>query len=279
MGMNRRESAVVAALRSEADGASQSVDMARASGRLQARLERVDRRRGRIRLGVVAAGAVAAAVIVAVVVAGRLAHQASRLSPSEPSPTEPSPTGSMFSLAQAPLLTDTDLSGWQVRRDLDTAPPQLSTCVSDPRTWGAAQAVAATYSSRPQPGYTVNEFVLRFTDLASAHRALLNAWTGLTNCPRQPSAVDDSVPPPITNGVVADEYFATQRSFYSPDHMTAPYDVYATRIARAGNIVVIIEDTGIPSDRPSYMLRFALQRAIPGYTTAYPDGAVPLEGG
>ena len=270
--MNGLESAVAAALRAEADEASQSVDATSSAACLQSRLDHVDRRRGRIWLGVIAAGAVAAAVIVAVVVTGRLPHQAGPLPP-----TVPSPTPSLFGLARAPFLTDADLSDWQVRRDADTEPPRLSPCLTDPRTWGAAQAEAATYSGT-QAGNTVNEFVLRFDDAAGAHRSILNAWTQLTSC-RQPTT-DDPPPRPAPNNYgidgFSDEFFADQRGLPADPQAVLPGDVYATRVARAGNVVVIIEDTGITSDRPSYMLRFALERAIPAYPTAYPNGAVLL---
>jgi hypothetical protein len=56
-----------------------------------------------------------------------------------------------------------------------------------------------------------------------------------------------------------DEFFAQQRDWSNGLHL------YVLRVARAGNVLVVLEDTGIPSDRsPSIMTRAVVQ-ALPNF--------------
>jgi hypothetical protein len=72
--------------------------------------------------------------------------------------------------------------------------------------------------------------------------------------------------------VSSDERFAWQRSFYPPASRVAFADFYAIRVARLGNVVVVVEDAGITSDRPDAILTTALERALPTYPAPYRDG-------
>ena len=222
---------------------------------------------GRLRgwLVAVVVGGVAAA-LAAVVIAGRSGHDAG--------PPEPAPTLSMFTLAADPFLSDSDLrtnfpDGRFVR---DTSAParQLSPCLTDPRSWGAAQAAVATYRSRTDPTVTLNEYVLRFTDPDSAHRALLAAWAGLNSC-RQPAS--DPVPRP--SGLPAetfDESFVDKRAHR--DHHDALYELFAVR---EGMVVVLLEDTAFPREEggsPRYLLELTLSDAIAGFLPGVPPACV-----
>jgi hypothetical protein len=262
--MSRLDTALAAALHTEADQAGQAVDVTRARLAVEARLDRVDhRRRGRVWL-VPLAVATAAAAVVVVVLAGRDLHQARPLPP-----THPSPTGQTFTLARDPFLTNADMHslGWEVVRDEGTAPPQLSPCVQDPRTWGAAESRALTY--RGIPGHSsaaVDEFVLRFGDATGAHRALLAAWQRLRSCSM---TLDDPTnrPAPLSLGstTVSDEALIAQGGTSRPDA-----SVFAVRIARQGNLVVVLTDTDFPTDRPAWVMGIVLDRASPEYRARHP---------
>ena len=113
--MNRLESALLAALRAEAEDAAQSVDATRAAAQVDARLDRVDRGRRRRVWVTVAAVGTTAAVVTAIVLAGRQLNQAA---PEPPTGPAPSATGRPFTLAKDPFMTDADLAqiDWQVAR-------------------------------------------------------------------------------------------------------------------------------------------------------------------
>ncbi len=91
--MSRLDDALVAALHAKADDAAQSVDPGRARAAVEARLDRVDRRRRRRVLLIPVSVGVAAAAVAVIVFAGRDLPQAGPLPPTQPSPTStPTPS-------------------------------------------------------------------------------------------------------------------------------------------------------------------------------------------
>jgi hypothetical protein len=259
------DDALVAALQDSASTAAQSVDTVRARAAVEARWDRVDRRRRRrIWLVPVAVGAVAAAVII--VIAGRGLREAASLPPAHPSPT---PTATTFALPADPFMTDSEVDAafptGAFARDTSSSPHQLNPCLSDPRGWGAAQVMAATYRSRITPTVTLNEYVLRFADAGSAHRALLAGWTGLNSCQS-----GNQVNPLSDDGGRFDDYFVDQDA-----HASTPGGRYELFVTRVGMVVVLVEDTDFPRDESgpaTHFLNVPLARAIPGYFDGYtPD--------
>ena len=256
--MSGLDDALVTALRDKADAAARLVDTKGARAAVQARLDRVDHgRRRRVWLVPVAVGAAVAAVAIAAV-AGRSLHQATPLPP-----THPSPTSTLLSLAGDPFLTDGDLTSiffQGIARNPTTPTRPLSPCLPDPRTWGAVQSKAAAYPSRTDPTVTLNEYVLRFTDPAAAHTAVLNAWARLHACSSQ---FDQPLAPPGPN--IHTPYL--QDVVFGQD---SRHGFYVPRIARVGNVVVVVEDTGISDDRSWTLLDLAMNRASPQYAAFGP---------
>jgi hypothetical protein len=216
-------------------------------------------------------GVLAVAVAV-VVLTGRSGHDT-----GPPKPTEPSPSPSMFTLPADPFLTDRDLAAnfpeGRFARETNAGPHQLSPCLTDPRGWGAAEAKVATYVSRIDPTATLNEFVLRFTDPVSAHRAILGAWAGLNNC-RQPASAPIPQPSANFNPINAglDEELVDKRA-----HRDRHDGLYELFIGRKGMVVVVIEDTAFPRDEagsPHHFLDPTLARAIPGLVSGLAPACV-----
>jgi hypothetical protein len=139
----------------------------------------------------------------------------------------------------------------------------LSSCVSSPRTWGAAEAHGARYADPEEPQVHFNEFVLRFESTAAAHRAVTDAWSQFLRCPTPPQVITDPLDPPAPlSAYHFDEWFSNQRArFATRQHLGQPVAMYALRVARRNAVVVVIEDTGAPDDRAELLLSQALSRA------------------
>ena len=214
------------------------------------------KRRNRVIVGGVAVGM--AALVLAMGVTGQTSLAPTPGPATTPSPS-PSGSGDTLSLAADPFMTAAD---WNLV--MSAAPPEsLSPCVTDPMTWNAAESRRARYVDPGQPGTVYNEFVLRFDSAADAHRAIAAAWRTFTDCPT-PAEGDPELPLPLagSNDYVIDEAFWGQRVDATPRHAGSPVSVYAVRVARRGNVLVLVEDIGEPDDRAQHVLHMALSSAL-----------------
>jgi hypothetical protein len=143
------------------------------------------------------------------------------------------------------------------------APTSLSPCIISPLTWGAAEARAARSVTPGQVWPVYNEFVLRFDNAAEAHRGVAAVWREFTACPRGPAVSTDPLRSPQRYPRFhLDEWFANQRAVFGSAKMRGqPRSMYALRVARRANIVVVIEDLGVPDDRAEVLLDRALSVA------------------
>jgi hypothetical protein len=63
-----------------------------------------------------------------------------------------------------------------------------------------------------------------------------------------------------------DEAFGSQRTWYpSSAHRGLPVARYDLRVARARNVLVVLEDTGITSQRTRLALTTAVETAVPHF--------------
>jgi hypothetical protein len=221
-----------------------------------------ERHRRNRRIGAVVATAVAAALILGLG-AGQL-----RDSAAPPSPARPAPDHSpLLTLAADPFMAFGSLPV-----QVGAPPPVLSGCVSSPLTWGAAQSRTATYKGPSHPGWVYNEFVLRYDTVAAAHRAVLHAWRQFRRCPTPPNVITDPWhrPAPVPKDSMAaepsvglSEQFANQRARFATAAERGPLlGLYALRVGRRNNIVVAVEDRGVPDDRASFLLGEAMSKAV-----------------
>jgi hypothetical protein len=231
------------------------------------RPERLDEVRDRIRIArrrraAATLGSAAAALLVAAI--------ALIADPSPPARVEPA--GRQV-LAPDPFLTDREASVWAPRvRLVNVTPPRLDRCFPDPRTWGAVTTQAATYHD-PHSDPTVrdtrmNEYLLQYADTSSAHGALLDALRRAKVCAhgdfvpiQRPGGGGYARDPKAAYGVRVlryDEGFAAQWG----DAATRRHSV--VRVARAGNVLVIIEDATL-DDHYYYWLSQAVHMALPQY--------------
>lgn len=221
------------------------------------------------------AGAVAgaAAVVAAIALAGHPSRHAGQ--PAGPSPrTSESPLGRPYQLAAAPLLTQRD---WVLTAPDDAVlvrsharPPRLTTCITSPLTWQARQSRVATYVPPTNPAPVWTEYVLRFDDPNQAHQAVTRVRQQMADCPTPPKVFADQMGSrafPASRTEWLEEWFAAQRTTFttaSPGDLDMPVGMYALRVARRGNVVVVLEDEGYPTDRATVILTTAIQRAIAG---------------
>jgi hypothetical protein len=210
-----------------------------------------------------------AAAVVAVVAAGVLlaGGQTHRSSPQPIAPPTPAIPGGEV-LAAHPWLAGWELPDGPLVRQVEVRPPRLTHCVDNPRTWGAVESQGATWTKPTHPSTRVNEFLLQYADATTAHQAFLGAVRQLRHCRSvHPSEGGDLNGQLQTMYAKAyDEGFGWQRLWYTTPHPTnQPSAIYAFRVARAGNVLVVVEDTGIPSDRTPYQLATAVQQALPHY--------------
>jgi hypothetical protein len=258
MVMNDFESTLSAALQTAADDAVRALDTVNAARRMETRLDRVEQERRRLAWGTVIAVAAAMVLAIAVVLAVGQTH------PTTPEPGRPARhVGGGEVLAQQPFLTNNFDPYWHVVRRKGARPPRLSRCVTDPQTWGADKTQAATYidpnpSAHDSPPDTrVNEYLLQYGDATAAQGALLGAFHQLKGCPLPAGGVED----PLTINHVSSprsfEFFAQQRQWSNHG-----LRVYVLRVARAGNVLLVLEDTGIPSDRSPTILKDAVSQAL-----------------
>jgi hypothetical protein len=183
-----------------------------------------------------------------------------RDSASPPSPAEPpGPSGGLLTLSADPFMA---FDGLPVR--VGAPPPVLSECVRSPLTWGAAESRTATYERPGHPERVYNEFVLRYDSVAAAHRAVLDAWRQFRDCPAPPNVATDPWDRPTSvPSVMLSELFANQRArFATAAERGQPVGTYALRVGRRNNIVVVIEDRGVPDDRAITALGRAMSKAV-----------------
>ncbi len=146
----------------------------------------------------------------------------------------------------------------------DATPVPLSSCLSSPLAWDAEQSGGVRYVAPGKTTPVFNEFVLRYDSVAEAHRAVAIAWRKFGRCPTTPEVATDSLTPPEPFArYQLDEWFANQRAtFASARRSGLPVHMYALRVARRANIVVVIEDIGASDDRAYDLLDKALSVAI-----------------
>jgi hypothetical protein len=250
--MSRLDDRVVAAINQLAgDGSGPVLDMAAL-------------RAGRRRRRLVRATAVAVACAAVVAVAGGFGALRNTAGGSHLPATGPSPTRT-FSLAGDPLMQTWEMTalafGLPVLRT-DGHPPRLTTCITDPLTWGSAQTAAATYVSPNHPGKRFNEFVLKYSGATAAYQALADAWTQVQHCPKAPHAQDFGSRSPRGWATPVDQVWVWER-FFTPQRADQQPGYNCLTVARDGNVVVVIENTGTSNDGSGELMGEAFKRAIP----------------
>lgn len=145
----------------------------------------------------------------------------------------------------------------------DAAPAPLSPCLGSPLDWDAEQSGGVRYVPPGKTTPVFNEFVLRYDSVAEAHRAVAIAWREFGRCPTTPEVATDPLTPPEPFAQYQlDEWFANQRATFASARMSGlPVHMYALRVARRDNIVVVIEDIGASDDRAYELLDKALSVA------------------
>jgi hypothetical protein len=217
------------------------------------------RRRTTTRASAVVTALAAAALVVVV------AQQSRHTTPEPAGPPRPDvPGGEVF--APDPFLPD-GANGWGVRRQVGASLPRLSHCITDPRTWGATKARSATYvgpRTGPHgdgPAARVNEYLLEYADAASADDAFRQALGQARRCQDPSDPYDDpNVGTEVHPRADYDEGFAQQAT---PGGASPTNRVYALRVARAGNVLVVVEDTGITTDQSPTNQSVAVDQAMP----------------
>jgi hypothetical protein len=277
------DSNLATALQTWVDDAVEPLDQVRAGFLLQSRLDRVEQVRRRRRRAAATVALAAAALIAVALLAGRAFLRADTVAPTGPAPS-PTATDDL-TLSADPFLAASDWDGHLVVQPT-VQPSPLSPCLTNPQSWEAVQSRAMTYIDPNDATTTGNEYVLRFADAASAHATLLSAWHQMKDCPLPPNAIDDALARPAAGArnpaypaagtkYLYDEGFANQRTWFSNQHPNTPSAIYALRVARAGNIVVVIEDRGIVSDRAERMMAQAIQLAVQQYRGGCVDCVFP----
>jgi hypothetical protein len=262
--MSEFEPSVVAVLRARAADGEGTIDDVRARARLRAGLDRADRRRRRATWG-------AAALAVAMLATGLtfrtlvVTDGATPVPPVGPAPS--TAATDHYVLATDPFLTVDDVI-WDYRQRPDVATVLLSACVTDPRTWEAAQTRAATYVVPGTPIHVMNEYVMQYDDATVAHSRLMDAWTALRDCPSIRGPRGGEPLPPLHALRAEDKTWLDEETFTpvgcAPGAAGESRSDCVIRMARRGNIVVVLESSGIPTDRSGTMLTDALDRAAPG---------------
>jgi hypothetical protein len=239
-------------------------------------------------------GAVAGALILAVALGSGLLGKAPSawLGPAEtPPPRSPNPSVSAtgpFALAADPLLTDADwayLTGGGdervVRTDAKTQP--LLACITDPRVglaFGGSFIVpeshAASYRqpdrrNNPDLGSPalLNEYVLRYDDAAGATAAFADLWMQFRACRDKTDpaynvtdTLEGDLPAEIRGPI--DEQFTASR-YQTPKNTGSRLrpSAYSLIVGHDRNVVIVLESSNAWSDRPTWTLENAMQRAIP----------------
>jgi hypothetical protein len=275
MVMNDFVTTLASALGAEADRSTLTLDGLADARRLGFRLDRIDRdRRLRAKRTVEAVAAITAAaavvVIAVVMVAGRVDRIAAGRSLTSPSSAVPGG----LPIESHPYLPRWFTSDWRVVRRPHAPMPRLTHCVPAPSRWGARHVQGATYldlNPWPHddlPGTRVNEWLLQYPNASAAHRVLVNTLQQLKSCPGPADALDD--PTNINRNRDSswdyDEAFGSRRTWYtSSAHRGLPVARYVLRVARARNVLVVLEDTGITSERTRFALTTAVETAVPHF--------------
>jgi hypothetical protein len=177
------------------------------------------------------------------------------------------PVGPPFSLTSNPFVAGAE-AGYVVGADspstLVTAKVRrLTACHTDPLTWGAVGHREVGFASTAHPTVTFNEYVLRFADSTRARQALHALAGQLAACPTQPGQGFEEGQ--AAGRPAFDQSYVTQRDQYasaSPARDAQPTSTYALLAARRGNVVIVLEDVGYPTDRSAFRLDIAFQRAL-----------------
>jgi len=208
--------------------------------------------------------------------------------PAETPATQSPNAAGLFALAADPLLTDADwayLTGGVaervVRTNAETQP--LLACITDPRagvsdigSFPAPESHAASYrqpDSRNVPALgsaaMLNEYVLRYDDAAAATRAFADLWLQFKGCYDQTDPaynVTDNVEGDLPRNLRGpiDEQFTASR-FQAPKRTGSQLrpSSYYLIVGRDRNVVIVLESLNAWSDRPTWTLEKAMQRAIP----------------
>jgi hypothetical protein len=273
--MNDFETTLASALEAEADRSTLTLDGLADARRLGFRLNRIDRdRRRHAKRTVEAVTALTAAatvvVIAFVMVAGRVDH----VTPGRSLTASSSAVPGGLPVESHPYLPRWLTSDWHVVRRPHAPMPRLTHCVPAPSGWGARHVQGATYLDpnpwphHDLPGTRVNEWLLQYADAYAAHRVLVDTLQQLKSCPGPAEALDD--PTEINRNRHSswdyDEAFGSQRTWYtSSTHRGPPVARYVLRVARARNVLVVLEDTGITSERTRFALTTAVETAVPHF--------------
>jgi hypothetical protein len=245
------------------------------------RPERLEEVRDRIRVArrrrATAAGG--AAVLAAVGIVLALASQ----TPDaivEPSRRPSTDSGGVQVLASDPFLSNRQASEptgrsdagdlWMPRIRLPhSKPAPLSRCIGDPRSWGALQTQAATYTDphpRAHPVFPdprLNEFLLQYASAAAAHQALTDEYAHVKSCwggELFPIARPEVRP----SEVPFEEFDRFDEAFWGQRGDPAATQRSVVRVARADNVLVVIEDATM-DDRSDVLLSVAVRQALPQY--------------
>jgi hypothetical protein len=156
--------------------------------------------------------------------------------------------------------------------------PDTSTQPSGPPTTGVSQGTPALVP-KTRPG-RVNEFVLQFHDPAAADRALVHAVQQMKRCPRPPwarSFGQDLVHTPILRYPDVSGTDAQWRDERLTNIVpgTNAGSTYAFFVARADNVLVMIENNGMDDDA-GWWRETDVSLALPQYRpgTVVPGGEV-----
>lgn len=190
-------------------------------------------------------------------------------SPAQPWITEGTSPGAAASptpsapetLAPDPFLPAYFPYGWNASGRPAATPPRLTTCMDDPDRWGALRTQGRAYRATRGSG-RANEYLLQYPDGPAARAALSTAVTKFKHC-----AKGDADPAVVDSGQgirsAYDDAFADQTQVSAPGQ---PEVRFVLRVARAGNILLVLEETGTPdevmSDNSQQILDQSIRRAL-----------------
>jgi hypothetical protein len=238
----------------------------RRPGRLGEVRDRIRTARRRRAGGAIGAASVLAALVLVVAVTSHSPDAS-----VEPTRRPATDSGGVGVLALDPFLTNSQVSDQRMPRIrlANTRPAPLSKCIRDPRTWGALKTQAATYTDPYPPAQhdfpdpRLNEFLLRYASSASAHQAFLDEFRHLKTCwGENLDSMGRHRPVPL--GLLAGATWFDE-ALWGERGDPAKTQRSVVRIARAGNLLVVIEDATL-DDRSYVLLSEAVLQALPDYT-------------
>jgi hypothetical protein len=144
--------------------------------------------------------------------------------------------------------------------------PGLSPCIGDPRTWGPPTTRGASYTD-PHPAAHpavlnphLNEFLLQYPSASAAHRHFRHVYRRVKRCWGGELSHPHKVLPSQVSAT--DQWF--NEAFWGQRGDSATTHRRVVRVARAGNILIVIDDASW-DDRSDVMLSSAVHKALPQY--------------